>query len=334
MPPADPNELQKSRLISRVLHLYYMEERSQAEIARLLGLSTAGVNRLLKAARQQGLVEIKINLPHQHIFDLETRLAQTAGLQRAVVVPHLDGSPQTLLAAVGQAGAALLSEQLRGGDTVCISGGRTVASLVEALAPQPPCPDVHFVPALGGVQGRHYTDVNNLAAELARKTGGSAYQLHAPAFADTPAERDALCALRQVSEVLERARRARIALVGVGSLQPEDASYFYFTALADDERRQLLQRAQPVAEILARLIDSRGQPCAPELDRRVVGMDLDDLRRIPLVIGIAADAQKVQPILAALRGGYLDALVTDEDTARAVLAQLSTSPPVSERNNQ
>ncbi len=75
-----------------------------------------------------------------------------------------------------------------------------------------------------------------------------------------------------------------------------------------------------VGEILARIINEEGRPCALHLSDRVVGIDFDDLRRIPVTIGLAALEEKVLPIAAALRGGYLSTLVTDEITAKSVLA--------------
>jgi DNA-binding transcriptional regulator LsrR (DeoR family) len=154
---------------------------------------------------------------------------------------------------------------------------------------------------------------------MARRLGARPFQLHAPAFTDTPAERQLLTGLRQVDEILQLARRAQIAVMGVGSLMPETSSFFQFASISPGELQAIIQREQGVGEILARVITAEGRLCSPELSARVVGIEVEDLRCIPLTIGVAALEAKVEPIAAALRGRYLKTIITDEVTAQAVL---------------
>jgi DNA-binding transcriptional regulator LsrR (DeoR family) len=220
---------------------------------------------------------------------------------------------------VGQAAASYLLEQLRDGDTICMGGGRSLAAMVTAVSTDKHFQDVRVVPSLGGVQGRHYTDVNNLAFELAQRLRAKPFQLHAPAFADNLEEKEIISAVRQVEEILKMARGAQVAIMGVGSIKSGESSYFQFTSIDAQELQQIIDQEGGVGEILARVIDEQGRPCAQQLSERVVGIDLDDLRRIPLTIGLAAMEEKALPIAAALRGGYLSAIVTDEVTAKRVL---------------
>jgi DNA-binding transcriptional regulator LsrR (DeoR family) len=306
--------------MSRLLTLYYTEGKSQKEIAGALGLSVTKVNRLLKQAREQGWVEITIRVPHQNVFDLENRLQTLCGIPEAVVVPALTEDTGLTLQAVGRVAAEYLLQHLRDGDTICISGGKALYSIVQALESKRRY-DVCVVPATGGVQGRHYTDVNYLAAELAGRLGGKAYQFHAPIFVDTPDEKETLMSLRQISEVLDVARHAQIALVGVGSIIPDSPSYFDLTSLSADDRQKIIEEEHGSGEIFARIYDVGGQPCAPQYNRRVVGLSLEELHSIPVTIGVAATEQKILPICGALRGRYLKTLITDETAARGVLDQ-------------
>jgi DNA-binding transcriptional regulator LsrR (DeoR family) len=200
-----------------------------------------------------------------------------------------------------------------------MGGGRTLAAMVNAVATEKIYQDVQVVPAIGGVQGRYYTDVNNLAFELAQRLRGKAFQLHAPAFMDSAEEMEAISAVRQVEEILKLAKQAQIAIMGVGSVSSAESSYFQFTSISAAELQAIIDREGGVGEVLARVIDERGEPCALQLSDRVVGIDLEDLRRIPLTIGVAALAEKALPIAAALRSGYLSTIVTDETTAKSVL---------------
>jgi DNA-binding transcriptional regulator LsrR (DeoR family) len=318
------SDYESSRLISKILMMYYMEDRSQAEIGLELGLSTAKINRLLKQARNLGYVEINIHTPFQHLIQLERDLETATGVKHAVVVPKLGDNPNALLQSVGQAAATFFQEHLRDGDVVCMGGGTSLSSMVDAI-PDDCHNSITVVPACGGMQGRHDTDVNNLVADLASKLGGKGLSLHAPAITDTPKERETLLALRQVREVLELANNAQIALVGIGAVRPATASLFQFASLSNEDILSLTENRQAVAEILLHLIDKNGRPVKNILHERIVSIGLEIFKKIPLTIGIAAMQQKTSPIIAALRGGYIKVLVTDEDTAVDVLSKYSSA---------
>jgi DNA-binding transcriptional regulator LsrR (DeoR family) len=318
MPPSI-KDLTTERLISRILSLYYLEGRNQAEIGQELDLSVAKVNRLLKQARSLGWVEFNIHTPSQHLFELERQIEARTGVREAIVMPRLAENAESILATIGQVAAHYLVEHLRDGDVICNGGGRGVAALVGALdAPRKFA--VQVVPALGGVQGRFDTDVNNLAAVLADRLGGASYQLYAPAFCDNQEERDAIRSLRQVKEVLDMACKAQVAVVGVGTLDPLSSSFLQFTSLSAPELQEISDAEAGVGEILARVFDREGQLCAPAYSDRVVGISLQDLQAIPLSIGIAALDNKAPAVAAALKGGYLKTIIMDEVTAKAVLA--------------
>jgi DNA-binding transcriptional regulator LsrR (DeoR family) len=310
------------RLISKVLNLYYVEERTQADIAKRLHLSTSKVNRLLKQARQRGFVKVSLQTPFQSLFEIEVRLQEAFNLNEAVVIPRFVEDSDAVLETIGRAAGEYLLQKLQDGDTICISGGKSVRALVQTIEPSRAY-DVRVVPATGARQGITYTDVNYLAAQLAEELGGQAYKLHAPVFVDTPEERQAVVSLRQVAEVLDIARHARIALVGVGSVIPEYSSYFDLMSSMpiSKEKWHNILTGDGYGEIFAHVYDAEGRPCLPQFNDRVIGLTLNDLRNIPLSIGIAATQHKVRPIQGALRGGYLKALITEEMTARGVLEE-------------
>jgi DNA-binding transcriptional regulator LsrR (DeoR family) len=308
----------KQDLISRVLNLYYVDELTQAEVGRRLGLSTAKVNRLLQQARQQGMVEITIRTPLQHLFDMEYRLKAIFGIQEAVVIPRIAEDVNTYVHNLGRAGANYLLDHLQDGDIIGVGGGTGVHSVVRALE-SPRTYDVKVVPVLGGVQGRVTTDVNYLASQLAERLGGTAYRLHAPAFIDTQEHRDMLLSVGPIKEILDIARQARIALMGVGTLAPEKSRFVEFTALSAMDMERIVKVCGGAGEIGAYVYDIEGRPCADQYAERVVGLTLQELKQIPFVIGVAATAEKALPLYGALRGGYLHTLITDEAAAQGVL---------------
>ncbi|MBZ0303145.1 MAG: sugar-binding transcriptional regulator [Anaerolineae bacterium] len=318
---ANHSDYDHLRLISRVLTLYYIEGQNQSDVAKALGLSTAKVNRLLKQAREQGLVEITIRTPFQHLFEQEKQLQTRYQIPEAVIIPQLADEPEAVLHTVGRAAADYLLQRLRDGDTICISGGKTMNAIVQSIEPRRKY-DVRVVPATGARQGKHYTDVNYLAAQLAERLGGEAYKIHAPVFVDTVEERDLLLGMRHISEVLELARGAQIALVGIGSVIPGASSYFDLMssmAMSAADWNRIIHEEDACGEIFAYLYNRQGQLCMPDFNQRVVGLTLADLQAIPLVIGVAATPEKVLPIYGALHGHYLKTLITDEATASGAL---------------
>ncbi len=306
------------RLINTVLTLYYMEGLTQAEIAQSLGLSTAKVNRLLQQAREQGYVNISIRTPFQQLFDLEARLKAVFGLQDAVVIPAVAESSVSPLNALGAVAASFLLDHLHDNDVLAITPGTTVQAVAQAFEATRSY-EVVVVPILGAIQGPIESDMNYLATTMAERLGGKAYQLHAPAFVETPQHCETLRSMGPVKGILDIARHAGIALLGIGTVDAEVSRFVQFTALSAEDLKHIADDCGGVGEIGAYVYDIDGRPCAKEYADRVVGLRLDEIKGIPYRIGVAATAVKALPIYGALRGGYLHALITDETAARGVL---------------
>ncbi len=316
----DFHRYEAARQIYSVLVMHFQEGITQAEIAKLTKLSHAKVNRLIKQGREMGMVEIAIRSPYQALFDLEARFKEATGLETVRITPSASANPQTIMHQVGAAAASLLLETLKDGDTVSITGGKGVSAVVEMLNPDRTYA-VEVVPATGLVQGKHYTDVNHVATQMADKLGGRAFLVHSPLFADSVAEKKMLMKMKSVNDAFDRARKARIAVVGIGSILSPDSSYYDLHPTSRRDRAEI-ERAGAAGELLAHLIDRDGNLCDYELNARLVAMSPRELDAIPVTIGVAAGANKIAPICAALRGRHLKALVLDEATANGVLESI------------
>jgi DNA-binding transcriptional regulator LsrR (DeoR family) len=321
-PSSDFHRYAAARQIYTVLVMHFQEGITQAEIAKLTNLSHAKVNRLIKQGREMGMVEISIRSPYQALFDLEARFKDATGLERVRITPSASANPETILHQVGAAASSLLLELLKDGDTICVTGGKGVSAVVETLAPDRAY-DVEVVPATGLVQGKHYTDVNHVAAQMAERLGGRVFLIHAPLFAESSKEKKMLMGMKSVTDAFDRARRARVALVGIGSILSSDSSYYDLHPTSRSDRRAI-EKSGATGELLAHLIDRDGNLCDYELNGRLVAMNPRELGAIPVTIGVAAGPNKVASICAALRGQHLNALVLDEATATSVLEQLQS----------
>ena len=306
------------RLMNTILTLYYVDGLTQTEIAQRLNFSTAKVNRLLLQAREQGYVTITIRTPFQQLFDLEDRLKAVFGLQHVVVIPAVAESGSSPLNALGVAAAEFLLTHLRDGDVLGIGGGSAIHALYQAISPARSY-KVEFVPLIGAVQGEISTDSNYLAAHLAERLGGKAYQLHAPVIVDSREQCETLKSMGPVKEILDIARRANVAIVGVGTVDAEVSRFVQFTALSAEDMTRIARDCGGVGDINAFVFDAEGKPCAQEYADRVLGLTLPELKSIPYRIGVAATETKALPLYGALRGGYLHALITDETAAHGVL---------------
>ncbi len=308
------------RQIHTVLVLHYLEGKKQADIARDLNLSNSKVNRLITQGRKMGMVKIDIESPFETLMDIERGLTRLTTLSEAIVTPSVAGSTETTLQQVGRAAANHLIETLRDGDVIAITGGKAVSATVEALEPERDF-DVTVVPLTGGIQGKHYTDVNHLATLMADRLGGKTMLLHAPLFAESRDQRDMLEQVSTIREVLDLARRANVALVGVGSIEPKGSSYYDLHPVPEADRKMLMGMGV-IGEFLAHLIHIDGSVSNYALNSRLVSVAPTDLTPCTRVIGVSAGAQKVLPIKAVLNGKFLNSLILDEDTATAVIQEM------------
>ncbi|MDR6266663.1 MULTISPECIES: sugar-binding transcriptional regulator [Rhodobacterales] len=305
------------RQIHSVLVLHFIEGLKQSEIATKLNLSTSKVNRLIAQGRKMGMLKIDVESRFQRLADYETNLIAATSLTGAVITPTVSGNPDTTLQQVGRSAANLLLESIRDGDVIAITGGKAISAVVDNLTTERSF-DVTVVPLTGGVQGKYFTDVNHLATQLADRLGGKAMLVHAPLFAESSAQRDMLREVGSVREVFDLARKANVALVGVGSIEPTGSSYYDLNPVPDADRKMLVGMGV-VGELLAYLIGADGSVANYALNTRLVALNPGELGACGRVIGVATGAQKTWPIRAALNGNYLDALVLDEETALSVL---------------
>jgi DNA-binding transcriptional regulator LsrR (DeoR family) len=310
-------DFESIRQIYTVLVLHFVDGMKQAEIATAMNLSPSKVNRLIVQGRRLGMLKIDVESPFQGLVDLEKRLVEASSLDGAVVAPTVHASAETTMQHVGRAASNQLLESLRDGDVIAITGGKAVSAVVDNLVAERSF-DVTVVPLTGGVQGKYYTDVNHLATRLADKLGGRTMLMHAPLFAENREQRDMLMEMASIKAVFDLARKAAIALVGIGSIQTPGSSY-YDLLPEPNPGRELLQRSGAAGEFLAHLIREDGSLADYPLNLRLVALEPEALANCRRTIGVAAGPEKVRPIRAALAGRYLNSLVVDEDTARAVL---------------
>jgi DNA-binding transcriptional regulator LsrR (DeoR family) len=311
--------MERSELLAQVATLYYDDNKTQAEIARRLETSRSTVSRLLQEARDTGIVEIMIHYPWKVNLHLSDALEAQFRMQKAIVLESLGHSYVEVLRGLGVFAARELDNMLHEDSFLGISWGTAVHSTAMGLRPAQRLP-ITVVQMIGAVgMGDPLIDGPDLARFLANLYGGTYRYMHAPLIVESQQVQQALLKEPRIQEALTLARRVDIALVGIGSLEPEFSSLLRAGYLDGGVLAELRGQGA-VGDICARHYDVQGQALNIELNRRIVGIDLKDLQTIECVIGVAGGEAKAEAILGALRGNLVNVLVTDDQAAEKLLA--------------
>ena len=306
-------------LLLRVAWFYYKDELTQDEIARRLSVSRASVGRMLDRARKVGLVSINLNADHLDAFEVSSELRRTFSLTEALVVPDHDKEPadhHLLNARLGLGGAQFMSTHLRPGGTLGVGWGETVSRVIASVNFGAVGP-VHMVTLTGGVDGYLQTILSSKGESGTEPEATTATIIPTPIVASTPTLAAALKAEPAIQQVLTQACGVDQAIVGVGT-PAADATIVQMGYLAADDVRLLHDRGV-VGDILGQFFDADGRVVNLPIHERRIGIELSDLASIPKVVGVAGGLHKAEAILGALRGGFLDVLVTNELVALRLL---------------
>ncbi|HEV3505740.1 MAG TPA: sugar-binding transcriptional regulator [Actinomycetes bacterium] len=308
--PRDPE------LLAKAARLYFLDDRSQDDIASILGTTRSNVSRMVRQARDLGIVEIRILDPAQRDHQLEQVLCDRYQLADARV---LTVSPDTeVLGGVGRLAARWLDETLRDGQVVALSWGQSLQAMVRAvdLARR----DVEVVQLVGGLSALDSgVSGQELVRDLSDRIGARHRYLHAPALFGSAEALTLLLREQAIAGALDAAKRADMAMVGIGAAGIGSSGALLEALALSPAERASFDATGAVGDVCGRFYDLSGQEVDSVVNQRVLAVTLDDLRAIPTVAGIAAGQEKALGILGALRGRIIDVLICDQQAARAVL---------------
>ena len=303
------------RLLVRVATMYYEEHATQNEIATALELSRPKIQRLLQEALDSRIVQIRVISPLEVDSQAERALEQRYGLREVIAVEGTDLDPSV---DIGRAAARYLGSVVRNGMTIGLSWGNTLLAMVNALEPSS-LRNVRVVQVLGALRERSDADPSTgVARRAALALNAALYVVPAPGIVPNATIRDALVADQNVAESLDLARRSDMVFVGIGSISPRPLLLQQGALLQVADFAEL-ERAGAVGDIALRFFDQHGQSICSDVDRRVVGLELSELRSLDLV-AVAGGSEKFAATQAVLRAGLVKVLITDATTARRLAA--------------
>ena len=293
--------------------LYYELGETQSRVAEILGVTRPQVSRLLKRARAEGIVEIRIVEQGSVASAAGEEIRRRFGLAAIHLAPALVGPDDVRRRMIGRLGAEVLRAAIRDGSVVGVGDGASISAVADAIAAEEPPRETGatVIPLCGGYW---FTGpAREPFRRVADGIGGVAIGLLAPGLVDDPATKRSLVAHAGIRRIAELWERVEVAAFGIGG--PAWSATTLGPEIAAD-----LQRSDAVGEVLVSPFDVDGRFVCDALRERTIAFDARDLGRIPVRIAVAGGETKVAPILGALRGGMLTTLVSDEPTAEAVIA--------------
>ena len=301
-------------LTASVARRYYLDGKSKIEIADEFKLSRFKVARLLESAVASGLVRIEIGRPGAIDVVLSGELREAYGLLHAIVVDTLEDDSLALRQLVGAAGAELLSEIATRSDVLGLGWARSLVAMRAALRQLA----AHSVVQLTGALSRPDVDDSSieLVRDVARIAGCPAYRFYAPMILHDPPTATALRSNPEVARAFSLFPKVTKAVVAVGGWDPPASTVY--EAITASERKSLL-RLGVHADVSGVLLDREGSAVHAPLTDRMVCIDAMDLEKIPEVIALAYGPEKASATRAAIRGGYVNGIVTHTSMARALL---------------
>ena len=305
----------ESKEMVKVAHYYYEKSLTQEDIAKKMQMSRQRVNRLLKKALDENIVRISIVHEDKDNVDLENSLEELYGIEQAIVISCIEEN--RISKELGVAGAQYLEKTLKQGFNIGVTGGKTLSEVAKAIKKNEKL-EVSAIQLIGGINIA-YTDLDSseITKNIAKKFGGEAYVLYAPFLVKNKEIKDALMSDDNVKQRFEKMKECNIFMVGIGELDSNtklyDESYF------NQEYKNHLMERGAIGDIGFRWFDKEGKKIVHDYEDRTIGYDVLEKADNSKVVALAGGEKKHEAVLGALRGQFIDVLITDSETAKYLI---------------
>jgi DNA-binding transcriptional regulator LsrR (DeoR family) len=309
---------EKIQLITKIARFYYIENLIQQEIANKLNISRTKVSRYLAKARKLDIVDIKINSPKEDFSELEYEIEKKYIIKECIIVPSSDNDRE-IFREMGIALGGLLERILNDGDYIGIGWGSTLKYVVDYINLDKKI-NVKVVPMIGGLgkvgKGFH---TNSVARALADKLGGIGYIINSPAVLDSEESKRVIENDSNSREILEMSKFFKVAIVGMSDIGIESTLIKSGNFTLEDFN--YLKNLGVVGDLNLIFINSNGEPVENEINKRILMLNLDRIKKVGNVIGIGFGNRKLSTILGALRGKIINILISDKNTILNILKE-------------
>lgn len=312
-------------IIAEVASMYYEKNIPQNEIAEKMYYSKSKVSRLLRRAKELGIVEIQIKYPIERAYEIEREVKELFGLRDAIIIRDFPDRNEinTRLKRLGKIAADYLEEILKDGDLIGLSWGRTLNHMVTQMKPKE-SKEITVVQMMGA-SADGYDDASNsinLVRHMSEAYNGSAMFLYAPLFVENNLVKNSLMKEKIIAKTINFGKKVDYLVTGIADFNVGDTAISWAGYL-NEKRKKELQRRGAVGFFCGHFIDSKGNPVLGEEEDNIIGVSLHDIKQIPFVIAVSGGVNKAKATYAALNGKYIDCLITDITMAKELI-QLKT----------
>lgn len=301
----------------RVAYYYYKEGLTQEEIARRMEMSRQRVNRIISSCIELGIVTISIEGLDNSNLELETKLEQKYGLKEVRIIDEV--AEEFEIEELGNEGGKYLRSILKKNDIIGFSRGRSTSALVEQLPEEADYPvNITVTQLMGGiVEAIDTAPVDETVYRFAEKLQAKAAMLYAPIILGSEKLRESFIHEPYFQKSYEIIKKCNIAVVGIGTASSQ---WKHMISLYDVKDKTQTEWAKDVVgEVCTHFFDRNGNAVEPPFRDRIISVMLEDYMKIPTRIGVAGGAGKTEAVEAAVKGGYVNVLITDLQTARKLL---------------
>lgn len=309
----------------KIAHLFFLEDKTQVEISKMLNISRPTIIKLLKEAKEEKIVSIQIAELKSTTSFLkdEIMLRNLLGIEDAKIVNVPSENVEIVCDRIGNATANYLNNLLKSGQHIGLGWGKTLEYFAEKVKTINKIKDLEFVPLLGGLGTNR--EVKMFANALCEKVASNfpkstVHYLYAPMIATNELTANAF--LESIQNVLEKIDMLNIAVVGIdGDINHSTTRTTSPDVFSPDDMAQLA-KSKVVGNVCSHFYDINGKVCDVSINKRVIAASTESLKRIPTVIAAAGGKYKIDSIIGAARGNLFNVLITDEFTAKNIITKL------------
>jgi len=310
-------ESRSDRLRIRAAWMYFVEQMTQNEIADVLGVGRVTVVRMLADARARGEVKITIESDLVEIVRLERELERAFGLEQAIVAPLSVPDADPIPAIAARTGG-YVSDVMKAGMRVGVGWGNTLFSTLQFLSGRA-LADFKVISLLGGVGVARRFNPAEFAWRFAQVFQGDGYLIPTPAVVDSIETKIALVERCGLQEIFQLADSLDAVLVSVGGIA--SATTFYRGGFLKEADREELVARGAVGDLLFHFFDRNGDLVDHPVNQLVMSVEVDRLRRAPVRILTSGGEEKIGALMGAMNLIRPTVLITDEESARRMLAE-------------
>lgn len=315
------NNSLKDNLMCEVANMYYFKDMTQADIAKSLFISRSSVSRLLKTARDKGLVEIKIHYSSERCYYLEELLCSQFKLKEAYIYDHGNAAQdQVFLSLCGHV-ADYLRSNVKDCSVIGVSRGTVMEGVLNSMSPCEPRRDDLKLVQMHGCESTSESSRSseNLMRRMLHLCGGTAYYLNAPLYLKSAALRKELESEPAIQRTLELISKVELVVTGVGALTNDWRNTSFLPKYLEEKTILELIDMHSVGHIFGQFFDINGKRIDHSINYRCLGVKFEDLYVIPRVVAAVYGAERAESALGALRGGLTSVLFADRACAERVL---------------